>query len=142
MSLKSIKDYEGLRLTPYRDSLGFWTVGYGHLVIPKDNLHLTQKITLDRAEELYQNDLAIAVAGVHRLMPSWASLDPEAVEILTNLCFNLGETKLSAFKRTLSSFASEQYADAADNLRDSRWFMQVGRRGTDIVDALNKLGNK
>lgn len=28
--LALIKQYEGLRLTAYQDSVGIWTIGYGH----------------------------------------------------------------------------------------------------------------
>jgi len=27
-----IKRFEGCRYNPYRDSVGLWTVGYGHLI--------------------------------------------------------------------------------------------------------------
>ena len=32
-----IKQHEGFRDTIYSDSLGFATIGYGHLVLPSDN---------------------------------------------------------------------------------------------------------
>ena len=29
-TMKIIKEFEGLRLTSYQDSVGVWTIGYGH----------------------------------------------------------------------------------------------------------------
>lgn len=44
---KLIIEFEGLRLEPYRDSAGYWTIGIGHLVRPGE--HFT-KITAEQAE--------------------------------------------------------------------------------------------
>nr|WP_242389724.1 lysozyme [Kosakonia cowanii] len=32
-----IKSFEGLRLEKYRDAVGKWTIGYGHLILPNEN---------------------------------------------------------------------------------------------------------
>jgi lysozyme len=53
-----IRQAEGLRLTPYKDANGFWTVGYGHKILPEDNISPSDTITLERAEALFQADLA------------------------------------------------------------------------------------
>ena len=29
-TMKIVKEFEGLRLTAYQDSVGVWTIGYGH----------------------------------------------------------------------------------------------------------------
>lgn len=142
MSLKSIKEYEGLRLSPYKDSLGYLTVGWGHLCHPNEKFQLGVKITLQEAEELYQKDEAIAESGAKAAVASWSSLEPLAQQILMNLVFNLGLYKFRAFKRTIGSFNAHRYSDAGDNLRDSLWYKQVGQRGKDIVQALHGLGNK
>ncbi len=142
MALKTIKEYEGLRLSPYKDSLGYLTIGYGHLCLPEDNIKVGEEITLQEAEEFYQKDVGIAMAGVKELMPSWASLEPIAYNILINLCYNMGEHDLSKFHRTLRAFAEHRYSDAGDDLEDSIWYGQVGQRAIDIVEALHELGNK
>jgi GH24 family phage-related lysozyme (muramidase) len=37
VSLKLIKEGEGLVLHAYRDTLNYWTIGYGHLILENDN---------------------------------------------------------------------------------------------------------
>lgn len=52
--LEFIKDNEGLRLIPYQDEGGVWTVGYGHTgtdVIPG------LKYTMDQVNELFLKDI-------------------------------------------------------------------------------------
>ena len=56
-----VKEHEGLRLDAYKDSKGFLTVGYGHLIdkgSPKDiqKLQEGQSITKERAEALFDQD--------------------------------------------------------------------------------------
>lgn len=53
--------YEGLKLTAYQDSVGVWTIGYGHTG-PDVTPGLT--ITQAQAEQLQQTDLNKAAAGV------------------------------------------------------------------------------
>ena len=37
---KRIKDHEGFRDTAYNDSLGIPTIGWGHMILPKDNIQI------------------------------------------------------------------------------------------------------
>ncbi len=51
-----IKQYEGLRLTTYKDAVGIPTIGYGHVenLIPPEG---TRTITAEAAEQLLRDDL-------------------------------------------------------------------------------------
>ena len=51
-----IKRHEGLQLKPYKDSLGYWTIGYGHLMTAKEKIAFADGITKEQAEELFQKD--------------------------------------------------------------------------------------
>jgi len=47
---KRIKKNEGFSLKPYKDQLGFITIGFGHLVLPKEKDLIKIKTEID--EEL------------------------------------------------------------------------------------------
>lgn len=49
-----IKEFEGLRLTAYKDAVGVPTIGYGHT----SGVKMGDKITEDIAEQLLEDDLA------------------------------------------------------------------------------------
>jgi lysozyme len=51
-----IKEFEGLRLTAYRDSVGVWTIGYGNTFY-EDGTTVKQgdKITQERADSLFRS---------------------------------------------------------------------------------------
>ena len=55
-----IKEHEGFRDTVYSDSLGFATIGYGHLVLPTDNFVEGNTYDKETLEEVFDNDFKIA----------------------------------------------------------------------------------
>ncbi len=52
--LKLIKEFEGLRLEPYKCDAGVWTIGYGYT---KDINQNTKPITNEQAEDFLKDDL-------------------------------------------------------------------------------------
>lgn len=63
-ALTLIREFEGLRLTAYRDPVGIWTIGYGHTGPVADKpIRSGMKITHVQADTLLREDVAV-VAGV------------------------------------------------------------------------------
>jgi lysozyme len=87
--LALIKKWEGLRLAPYKDSAGLWTVGYGHLV--KEGEHFT-RIGGEEAEELLAFDLLEAERAVEALTQQTRKSEYDA---LVSFTFNLGKRHLA-----------------------------------------------
>ena len=88
-----IKHFEGLRLTAYKDVAGHLTVGYGHLVLPEDNIELGDKITETRAKQLLHKDIRIAETAVNRLVK--VPLTDNQKEALVSFVFNFGQGALA-----------------------------------------------
>lgn len=86
--------FEGLRLTPYRDPVGFWTVGYGHLVTRDKLAPEPPPIDEAEAERLLFDDLAAAAAAVARLCP--VPLLETQRGALIDFAFNCGAGNLQA----------------------------------------------
>ena len=63
-----IKNYEGCKLEAYQDSVGVWTIGYGHTKDVKDG----DKINQDEAEHLLQEE-----------MPEYEGYINDMVKVLT-----------------------------------------------------------
>jgi GH24 family phage-related lysozyme (muramidase) len=83
--------FEGYRLTVYADSAGNPTVGVGHLVRPKDNLKLGDKITKEQADEFLRQDLIDAEKRVVTALKPYGylALQPHELEVLISLAYNL-----------------------------------------------------
>lgn len=123
---------EGLRLTPYRDSLGYLTIGVGHLITKGESF---TKISNTEALDLLENDIRIAERNLTQLFPFWKQLDEVRLRAMINLSFNLGG-KLAKFKRFLHSMGLSNFDKAADHLQDSLWYRQVKLRGPRVVHAI------
>ena len=86
------RTFEGLRLEPYRDAVGYWTVGYGHLLSRDRSDALYPSITLEEAKTLLDSDLKKAARSVVRLCP--VPLTEGQLSALIDFTFNLGSGNL------------------------------------------------
>ncbi len=125
-----IRRYEGLRLKPYTCPAGHLTIGYGH--------NLENGISLKIAEELLQADLSYAQMEVGGKLPWSSKLDEVRQFVLTDMCFNMGLGKLLSFKKFLAALEKKDYQVAAQEMLDSRWAGQVGRRAGELAEMMKK----
>lgn len=117
---------EGVRLAPYRDTVGKLTIGVGRNL---DDVGISQ----DEAEFLLLNDMTAAVRELGRNL-TWFAVLPEDVQRgLANMAFNMGWPRLSQFKRMFAALEARNYARAADEAMDSKWARQVGVRADRIA---------
>lgn len=126
-----IKHHEGLRLTPYKDSEGVLTVGYGH--------NLERPITEIDAERLLKMDLRAAendCAG----FDWYHALDRVRRAVILNMVFNLGLHRFSKFKKTIGFIENGQFYKAADEMLDSKWAGQVGSRAI-VLSNMMRTGD-
>jgi lysozyme len=123
--LADLRRAEGCSLTAYRDSLGNWTIGYGHLL--PDPPPWTS-ISQDTANTLLAQDVAARCAQVDTL-PEWSSLDtPCRQNAVIECVFNLGLGHWQReFPGTRSALISQDWQAAHDKLLQSPlWIQQVG----------------
>lgn len=122
--LNDVKESEGCRLEAYKDSLGYWTIGYGHLLDDlKDWKGYT--ITQDEAEALLINDLDSALFRAMHL-PEWHALDTLCRQnAVVELLFNMGGKWLKFYKTRLD-ISHGDWKSAHDDLLNSLWAKQVG----------------
>ena len=133
-----LKRDEGLRLTPYRDTGGKLTIGYGHTgrdVTP--GLVWTQ----GAADDALIEDIAIAQSELDEALRWWRTLDDARQDVLVEMCFNLGIGKLLEFKRTLAAIRAGQWARASAGMLLSAWAEEVGGRAARLA-AIMRTGSR
>lgn len=118
---------EGLRLKPYKDTVGKVTIGVGRNL---DDVGITEY----EARYLLENDIGVAMSELDREISWWRGLPEPAQRALVNMCFNLGWPRLSKFKGMLWALKDGDYPSAAEEALDSRWAAQVGQRAHRIAD--------
>lgn len=126
-----IQASEALRLKPYKDSEDIWTIGWGR--------NLEKGITKDEAWYLFANDLAEAERELNRVLP-WAKgkLVEARYEVLLDMCFNLGPSRLAGFAKMISALLEDDFERAAEEMLDSKWARQVGDRAKHLADVMKK----
>lgn len=99
-----IKQFEGLRLTVYRDGPGFPTQGWGHLLSRDKTLPLATwpAIDLETAQDWLEKDAEKAKRAVNRLCPEITGAGKIAA--LTDFAFNLGAgyLEISTLRRRIN----------------------------------------
>lgn len=124
--IDQIKRDEGLRLSPYKDSLGKLTIGYGRCLD-------TKGISKDEAEYLLANDLHEVQISLAEKLPWITDLTLARQAVLYNMAFNMGVPGLLKFKETLADIKAGFYASAAKEMLDSLWAKQVGPRAVRLA---------
>lgn len=137
--MNQLKEDEGVRLKVYKDTRGLPTVGVGHLVIPADMLHVGDRITQERCDQLFEADLLRTLTACAREIEGWDTFPEEVQEILANMAYNLGIVGLLKFKRTLGYIRDGAYDLASHGLEDSLWYKQVKNRAKRLIARLRAL---
>jgi GH24 family phage-related lysozyme (muramidase) len=106
--IQLICQFEGLKLERYRDAVGLWTIGYGHLILKEEMEKLT-KITTGEAKDLLRKDLKRTEDGVKKLLNQPAT--QAQFDALVSFAFNLGVGNLK--KSTLQKIQRGRYSGAA-----------------------------
>ena len=100
----------------YTDSLGFYTVGVGHLCDKRRGGGLPDSIIA----ALLDYDIATHSADMLKAFPWMDTLDPVRFATMANMCFQLGVTGLSQFAKSLAYMKSGEYTAASLSFADSK----------------------
>ncbi len=124
--------HEGLRLKPYRDTVGKLTIGVGRNL---DDMGITR----EEALMLLDHDIVWVRREVARAFPWFADLNPVRKNVVLNMVFNIGLPRFRQFKKTIAAIRAKNWERAAREMLDSRWARQVGRRARELA-AMMKSG--
>lgn len=136
LEIAVMKD-EGFRAEPYLDSVGVPTIGYGTTVI------MGKKVTLDDpvinpkdARHLLRADLYGAAIDAQDLFWNFATMNDVRQGVLVNMVYNLGKRGLAGFIKMLAAAEVLDYSVMADEMTDSKWYRQVGKRGVRLANEM------
>jgi GH24 family phage-related lysozyme (muramidase) len=141
---EQLKIDEGVEYVIYNDHLGYPTFGVGHLVLDSDpefGESVDTKVSEERVRECFDRDLGIAISECHALYGEGAFGDfpGEVQEILVNMMFNMGRTRLSKFKNFTAALEDHDWKRAAVEGRDSRWHKQVTNRAERLMVKMESV---
>ena len=133
---------EGCVYEIYNDHLGYATFGIGHLVTesdPEQGQSLGTPVSSERVAEAFESDIQSVLRDCNILYSDFHNLPEEAQQVIANMMFNMGRTRLSKFKGMKRGVDSRDWNAAADEMVDSRWYRQVTKRADRLVERIRAL---
>lgn len=120
-----IAEDEGLRLEAYQDTVGVWTIGYGHTRGVKEG----DTITRMEAEALLDAEMRNAIEDAAIVAGAlWGTLSQVRRATLANVAYNVGRSELMEFERMWGALDEGRWRKAAAELVDSYAAEKTGRR--------------
>ena len=142
---KQLEIDEGVKYDIYLDHLGLPTFGIGHLVTktdPESGQAVGTSISKERVAECFDMDVQSVINDCNKLYKDFEDLPEEVQQIIANMMFNMGYTRLSKFKGMKRGVDSKDWNQAADEMVDSRWYRQVNNRAQRLVERMRAVGTK
>ena len=146
---KRIKGHEGFRDEAYNDSLGIPTIGWGHMILPEDNIQMGVKYSVDHLSEIFDKDFEIAFKAAKQLIEKHIpnlytqGLDQRDIEqiqgVLIEMLFQMGYPRVSKFKKTLKALDDGDFKTAANEMLDSRWHKQTPARAIELSTIIRNI---
>jgi lysozyme len=122
-----IKGHEGLRLIPYKCSLGFWTGGWGHN-FDAHNEPVPKSLTKQQADVYFDNDFIIAAHAARAIVSSFGYLNEAGKAVLISMAFQMGAARFRTFRNTIAFINAGKYNQAAHEMLRSTWAKQTPER--------------
>ena len=147
--VKIVAKHEGVVLEPYKDSLGISTIGIGRNLEDRgitdgELMHMNRDLedvisnglTEEEAYYLCINDIKNVEKELVAKKPIVLQLDEARQMCLVDMGFNMGVPRLMKFVNMWAAVDEGNFEWASEEMLDSRWAKQVGRRATHLSEAM------
>ena len=122
-----IKSNEGFSSKPYKDQLGYLTIGYGHLILPNENILLKKQINKKELEEIFEKDFKKALSSFNNTFKPF-TLNKKESELLIEMIFQLGIKGCLKFKNLIKNIKKGNKHLVCFDMMDSLWYKQTPNR--------------
>lgn len=138
LMIPELRRDEGVKYIRYLDTKGIPTTGVGHNLLARPlPAGWTYPLNDAKVNQLLASDLNDTFAELDAKLPWWRNLDEVRQRVIANMAFNLGVDGLLKFKNALAEMQLGNYAAAANGMKASAWFVQVGSRAQRLVQAMS-----
>lgn len=135
--IADVQAVERCRLNAYKDSRGFWTVGWGH-ELPLGHDWTAYAVSQAQADALFDQDLSLAQHQAGNLT-EFRRLNTCRENAVTELVFNMGYTHWTGFVKCRHALLNQDWQTAHDELLDSAWALEVQPHGLDTPGRATRL---
>jgi lysozyme len=124
---------EGKVKYAYKDSLGYWTIGVGHLIDKDKGGGLSD----DEIEYILNNDVKRKYSELTKELPWVLNLSEPRIGVLLNMSFQMGVSGLLKFKNTLEMVKQGKYEEASKGMMNSLWAKQTPNRAKKLSKQMS-----
>ena len=139
---KQLEIDEGIKHDIYLDHLGLPTFGIGHLITnadPESGQEVGTTISDERVRSAFKADVVSVIEDCNKLYNDFDELPEEVQQIIANMMFNMGRTRLSKFRGMKRGVDARDWNAAADEMVDSKWYRQVNNRANRLVQRMRAI---
>lgn len=143
--------HEGRRLQAYSDTKGLTTIGVGFNLMQPGASQVCTLLGIDytgvlsgkvcltdqQCDALLQHCIAEVIVGVKGLVPGFDALSDNRQMVLVDIGF-AGLHTLAGFKKMLAAVNSGSWDQAANEILQSAWAVQVGHRAQDDAELMRQ----
>jgi len=130
--IESIKKHEGYVGVVYKDSLGIDTIGYGFAI--KD-----LELDADVCDIILERKIKNLQDRVKNKFSWYIYMPPEIQDVLMEMCYQLGVTGVSKFKKTVAYLQNKEFKNASIEMLDSRWAKQTPNRAKELSNRVKEV---
>ncbi len=144
-------EFEDMKTSPYKDSLGRWTIGEGRCLETGPLTGTEFKYLLDAgllsimitslgARHLTEEHIATVDNQLGHLWGAYRNLPDAAQTIMVEMAYQLGVTGLLEFTTFIQLVAAHRFADAANDARlHILWYKQTPVRAEALMKQLEAI---
>ena len=130
--VEDIKKHEGFEPKVYQCTEGYDTIGYGFAI--KDLF-----IDRDVADLILMKKLHTLLQRISVAFPWFKDIDDIAKGVVINMCYQMGLSGFSKFKKTIYYLETQQYEEASTECLDSLWAKQTPGRAKELSERLSSI---
>ena len=141
---------EGYKKLVYRDTVGKATIGVGFNLERAGGREDIEALGLDyqavlngelelsdqQIQSLLDADIEMAVQAAKRVLPGFDDLSQARAIVAVDMIFNLGEQGFRGFRNCIAAMQRGDWAQAALEIEDSRYAVQVPNRARRNIIAM------
>ncbi len=136
MSYKNLKERikinEGYSNKPYKDQLGFHTIGYGHLIKKNEKKYFNKEFDKDYFNKLFILDFNNALKDYKNSLYNKSHSSYEK-ELLIEMIFQLGLKGVLKFKKMIFYLNKKEKYMTSLEMINSLWYKQTPKRVEDLI---------
>ena len=135
--IKRIKKNEGFSSIPYKDQLGFLTIGYGHLILSNEKHLIENKTSKDQLEKIFIQDFKNTTKNYKKYLKKKTSNKKEE-ELLIEMVFQIGVRGVLKFKNLLGNIRKKNKYLVCFEMMNSLWYNQTPKRVKELIKTFLK----